>query len=356
MTSKQIYNANILAEQLLPSPQQIKDELPLSPALEQRIISYREVLSNILERTDNRLFVVVGPCSIHDEEAALEYASRLKRLAAEVKDTMFLVMRVYFEKPRTVAGWKGFINDPFLDDSFQIEQGLKKSRKLLVELVEMGVPVGTEALDPVTPQYLNDLISWSAIGARTTESQTHRELASGLSTPVGFKNGTDGNIGVAINALKSVAFPHHFLGINRQGQIAVMSTAGNRYGHVVLRGGPQPNYDSVNIALAEKALLEANLPVNLMVDCSHGNSHKNPDLQPLVFEDCINQIVDGNRSIIGLMLESHLKGGRQDLNGGKEKLEYGVSITDGCIGWETTEQIILKASEKLKAMLNQRKR
>lgn len=347
MTQEQIYNINILSEQLLASPQEIKDQFPLPSALEERIVSYRETLNNILERKNPRIFVVVGPCSIHDEEAALEYASRLRKLAVEVKDTMFLVMRVYFEKPRTIAGWKGFINDPFLDDSFQIEVGLKKARKLLLDIALADVPAATEALDPISPQYLGDLISWSAIGARTTESQTHRELASGLSTPVGFKNGTDGNVAIAINSVQAVSHPHHFLGINSNGQIAVMSTTGNRFGHIVLRGGSQPNYDAESVAAAESALRSAGLTPNIMVDCSHGNSSKKPELQPNVFKDCIKQIATGSKSIVGLMLESNLNSGRQDLGSDKSKLHFGVSITDGCIGWETTEDLLLQAHQTL---------
>lgn len=348
MTLEQIYNINILSEQLLASPQEIKDQFPLPSDLEARIVSYRETLNNILERKDPRLFVVVGPCSIHDEAAALDYAARLNKLAAEVSETMFLVMRVYFEKPRTIAGWKGFINDPFLDDSFQIEAGLKKARKLLLDIAQADVPAATEALDPISPQYLGDLISWSAIGARTTESQTHRELASGLSTPVGFKNGTDGNVAIAINSVQAVSHPHHFLGINNNGQIAVMSTAGNRFGHIVLRGGLSPNYDAESVAAAESALRAAGLTPNIMVDCSHGNSSKKPERQPEVFTDCIKQIAVGNKSIVGLMLESNIGGGRQDLTDNKLDLRYGVSITDGCIDWETTQELLLLSHKMLK--------
>jgi len=239
-------------------------------------------------------------------EAARDYATRLKTLAEELSDTLFVVMRVYFEKPRTTTGWKGLINDPRLDDSFHIEEGIEMARELLLTLTDMGLPTGTEALDPISPQYLSDLISWSAIGARTTESQTHREMASGLSSPVGFKNGTDGGLQVAINALHSAARPHSFLGINPAGQVAVIRTRGNRYGHVVLRGGNgKPNYDSVAVALCEQALHKAGLPANIMVDCSHANANKDPALQPLVMMDCVHQILEGNRSIVGVMLESH---------------------------------------------------
>lgn len=347
MTLEQIYNINILSEKLLSSPQEIKDQLPMPSTTEAKIIAYRQTLNNILERKDPRIFVVVGPCSIHDEDAALDYAARLNKLAAEVSETMFLVMRVYFEKPRTIAGWKGFINDPFLDDSFQIEAGLKKARKLLLDIAEADIPAATEALDPISPQYLGDLISWSAIGARTTESQTHRELSSGLSTPVGFKNGTDGNVAIAINSVQAVSHPHHFLGINNNGQIAIMSTAGNRFAHIILRGGSQPNYDTASVAAAESALRAAGVAPNIMIDCSHGNSNKKPELQPDVFNNCIQQIVMGNKSIIGFMIESNINAGRQNLERDLSKLRYGVSITDGCINWETTREMLTQAHESL---------
>ena len=274
----------------------------------------RSVIQDILERRDPRLFVVVGPCSIHDTDAAMDYARRLQGLAEELSDTLYIVMRVYFEKPRTTVGWKGLINDPYLDDSFKIEEGLHIGRKLLIDILELGLPTSTEALDPISPQYLQDLISWSAIGARTTESQTHREMASGLSSAVGFKNGTDGGLTVATNALQSVAKPHRFLGINRQGQVSVFTTKGNPYGHIVLRGGSSgPNYDSVHITLCEKALAKAGVPVNIVVDCSHANSNKQPELQPLVVDNVANQILEGNRSIVGLMIESNLKAGNQPI-------------------------------------------
>jgi 3-deoxy-7-phosphoheptulonate synthase len=282
----------------------------------------------------------------------MEYARRLKALADEVQDTLLIVMRVYFEKPRTTVGWKGLINDPYLNDSFKIEEGLRIGRKLLLDILELGLPTSTEALDPISPQYLQDLISWNAIGARTTESQTHREMASGLSAAVGFKNGTDGGLDVAMNALNSVAKPHRFLGINSQGQVSVYTTRGNAYGHVVLRGGSAgPNYDSVHIKLCEDALGKAGLQQNIMVDCSHANSSKKPELQPLVAENVINQILEGNRSIVGLMIESNLKPGNQSIPANLEELEYGVSVTDGCIGWEETERCIRQMREKLKGVL-----
>ena len=354
MEKNRIYNVNILSERLLPTPAQIKETVPLTALGERNILSFRETLEKIIDRQDPRLFLVVGPCSIHDLVAARDYAKRLVRLAEKVKDTIFIVMRVYFEKPRTTTGWKGFINDPDLDDSFHIDKGLVEARKLLLEFAEQGLPSGTEAVDPISPQYVHDLIAWTAIGARTTESQTHRELASGLSTPVGFKNGTDGNIDIAINALKSVSQPHSFLGINSNGQTTILQTRGNSYGHLVLRGGIQPNYDSVSVALTEEKLRDAKLPVNLVVDCSHGNSHKNPALQPLVFDNCINQIAEGNNSIVGIMLESNIEAGRQDIPKDLSALRYGVSITDACIDWASTEKIVLAAHEKLKPILSKR--
>ena len=356
MTGDPINNVNVLSQDLLPTPSQVKSALPLTDSAEATVLRGRDTVRRILERQDHRLFVVVGPCSIHDIKAAKEYATRLKQLADEVSDTIYLIMRVYFEKPRTTVGWKGLINDPFMDDSFHISKGLYLARELLLHLAEIGLPTATEALDPITPQYLSDLIAWTAIGARTTESQTHREMASGLSTPLGFKNGTDGGLTVAINALHSSARPHHFLGINQDGQCAVFRTRGNRYGHIVLRGGNgRPNYDSVSIAVAEKELAAAKLPGNIVVDCSHGNSNKDPALQPLVAENCVNQIIEGNRSIVGLMLESHLHAGNQPIPADLSKLKYGVSVTDSCIDWATTEKLLRSAREKLKDVLPARR-
>lgn len=355
MCADRTYNVNVISQEVLLTPEEIKRRLPLSERAENTILSSRQVLQNILDRQDPRLFVVVGPCSIHDLKAAREYAERLKALADEVSDTLFLIMRVYFEKPRTTTGWKGLINDPRMDDSFHIEEGLQVARGLLLELTEMGLPTGTEALDPISPQYLSDLITWTAIGARTTESQTHREMASGLSTPVGFKNGTDGSMEVAINALLSVSNPHSFLGIDQNGQCAITHTRGNRYGHVVLRGGNgKPNYDSVTIALCEKALAAKKLPANIVVDCSHANSNKDPALQPLVMADCVHQIIEGNQSIVGIMLESHLGWGNQSIPADLSQLKYGVSVTDACIDWAATEKAIRDARTKLKNVLPQR--
>jgi 3-deoxy-7-phosphoheptulonate synthase len=348
---EQLQNVNVASSDLLATPEEVKRRLPLTSSAADTVFKSREIIRAILERRDRRLFVVVGPCSIHDVVAAREYATRLKELAARVAPTLLLIMRVYFEKPRTTVGWKGLINDPDLDDSFHIEKGILLARELLLYIAELGLPAGTEALDPIMPQYLSELISWTAIGARTTESQTHREMASGLSTPVGFKNGTDGALATSINALQSVRHPHHFLGITQQGQSAVFRTRGNSHAHIVLRGGGgRVNYDAVSIALAERQLTSAGLPATIVVDCSHGNSNKDPSLQPMVAENCINQIVDGNRSIVGLMLESHLKAGSQPIPADLSMLEYGMSITDPCIDWLATESLLLKLHQTLQAL------
>lgn len=352
----QIEDVNVRSTELLITPAALKDELPLSPTARDTVLTGRQTIRNILDGKDHRLFLVVGPCSIHDLKAAKEYAQRLKVLSEQVKDTLYLVMRVYFEKPRTTVGWKGLINDPDMNDSFDIQKGLHIGRKLLLDLNEMGLPCATEALDPNSPQYMHDLIAWSAIGARTTESQTHREMSSGLSSPVGFKNGTDGGLKVATNALLSVQNPHSFLGINSQGQVAIINTNGNPYGHIVLRGGDgKPNYDSVSVTLAEKELTKAKITHNLMIDCSHANSNKDPALQPLVMDNVSNQILEGNKSIVALMIESHLKFGRQDIPADLSQLTYGQSVTDGCISWETTEEAILKMHAKLKDVLPNRR-
>jgi 3-deoxy-7-phosphoheptulonate synthase len=355
MSKPHVHNVNVAAQKILVSPAALRDTVGVSEALQDRVAETREAIENILDRTDHRLMVVVGPCSIHDINAAMEYAQKLKHLAEQVEDTLLLVMRVYFEKPRTTVGWKGLINDPHLDDSFDIEAGLTIGRSLLKDIQQLGLPTATEALDPITPQYLQDLISWSAIGARTTESQTHREMASGLSSAVGFKNGTDGGLEVAVNAMKSVCNPHRFLGINSEGKVSVFETRGNRYGHVVLRGGTAgPNYKSQHIALCEEALDKASLPANIMVDCSHANTEKQPERQPLVAADVTEQIVAGNRSIIGLMLESNLRAGNQKIPSNLEELEYGVSVTDGCIDWETTESLLLDIAARLRGVLPHR--
>ncbi|MEE4146085.1 MAG: 3-deoxy-7-phosphoheptulonate synthase [Halieaceae bacterium] len=352
MSNIEVHNINVGSQDVLVTPEQLKRALPMSNHVHDVVTGSRKVIQDILDRKDHRIFVVVGPCSIHDPVAAMDYARRLKALADELADTMYIVMRVYFEKPRTTVGWKGLINDPHLDDSFKIEEGLHIGRQLLLDILELGLPTSTEALDPISPQYLQDLISWSAIGARTTESQTHREMASGLSSPVGFKNGTDGGLTVATNALNSVAKPHRFLGINSEGQVAVFTTRGNPYGHIVLRGGSGgPNYDSVHIRLCEEALAKAGVPCNIMVDCSHANSNKQPELQPLVVENVANQIVEGNKSIVGLMIESNINAGSQSIPANLDELAYGVSVTDGCIGWEATEHCLRAMRDKVKPVL-----
>ncbi|WP_444922387.1 3-deoxy-7-phosphoheptulonate synthase [Microbulbifer sp. CnH-101-G] len=355
MTTQQFDDLNVVSQEVLISPEMLKAELPISDAAEATVAKGRSAVRDILDRKDHRLMVVIGPCSVHDVDAAMDYAKRLKAVADKVSDTLLIVMRVYFEKPRTTVGWKGLINDPHLNDSFKIEEGLHIGRKLLLDVAELGLPTATEALDPISPQYLQDLISWSAIGARTTESQTHREMASGLSSAVGFKNGTDGGLEVAINALQSVANPHRFLGINKRGQVAIIHTSGNSYGHVVLRGGnDKPNYDSVSVAMCEQELRSAGITPNIMVDCSHANSNKNHELQPLVVDNVTHQILDGNQSIIGIMVESNLKAGNQKIPANLDDLEYGVSVTDKCIDWETTESLLMGMAEQLREPLQGR--
>ncbi len=340
---------NIAALEVMPPPERIKSAVPLSDAGARTVLDGRQALCRILRREDARRFVVVGPCSIHDPDAGLDYARRLRALAQEVDDTLLVVMRVYFEKPRTSVGWKGFVNDPYMDDSFRIAEGMQRARRFLTDVAEIGLPSATEALDPIAPQYLGDLIAWTAIGARTSESQTHREMASGLSTPVGFKNGTDGDLAGAINAIISASRPHSFLGINPQGVTAVIRTRGNAHGHLVLRGGGgRPNYDSVSVALAEAALTQAGLSPILVVDCAHSNSYKKPELQPLVLGDCVRQIAHGNRSILGWMIESNLESGNQPIPSDLSRLKYGCSVTDPCVDWATTEKMIRQARDELR--------
>jgi len=349
MHTPDIENVNITSFGSMPTPAMLHAKLPLTDSAFATVMAGRAALRDIIDRKDRRLFVVVGPCSIHDPVAGLDYARKLQALQAEVADTMLLVMRVYFEKPRTTTGWKGYINDPDMDDSFRVDVGMEKARRFLLDVCELGLPTATEALDPISPQYLGDLIAWTAIGARTTESQTHREMSSGLSTPVGFKNGTDGDISIAVNAILSAAHPHAFLGINSDGNVAIVRTGGNGYGHVVLRGGDgRPNYDSVSIAMAEQALAKAKLPANLVVDCSHANSYKKPELQPLVMADVVNQICHGNRSLVGVMIESNLVGGNQKIPADLSQLVYGCSVTDGCIDWDTTAAMLRGAAAELR--------
>ena len=352
MTVQNIENINVASFDTMPTPEEVHQRLPISAQAEATVLEGRETLRAILEKRDPRVFVVVGPCSIHDPVAAMEYAQRLKALADELKDSLYIVMRVYFEKPRTAVGWKGYINDPYMDDSFRVDEGMVKARELLIAVNELGLPAGTEALDPISPQYTADLISWYAVGARTTESQTHREMASGLSAPVGFKNGTDGGLEVATNAMISAASPHSFLGINGQGRIAIVRTAGNKHAHIVLRGGGgRPNYDTVSVTLTEQALTKSKLPNNIVIDCSHANSFKKPEIQPMVLGDCVNQITMGNRSIVGVMIESNLVAGNQSIPPDLSKLVYGQSVTDACVDWASTEKMLRDAAAALKTVL-----
>jgi len=356
MTTQQNENIHIQSETVLITPTELKASLPASESVYQFINESRQTISNIVHKKDPRFLIICGPCSIHDIEAAKEYATGLKALHEQYKDTLYIVMRVYFEKPRTTVGWKGLINDPHMDDSFDIETGLKKARELLLWISELGLPIATEALDPISPQYIGDLFSWAAIGARTTESQTHREMASGLSMPVGFKNGTDGSLSTAVNAMQSASSPHRFMGINQSGQSALLQTAGNQDGHVILRGGGgKPNYDSLNVALAEQALTKAKMEKILIVDCSHENSSKNHELQPLVAKDVFHQVVEGNTSIIGIMLESNINAGNQPASLPADQLKYGVSVTDACIDWTSTCALLAEAETTLKKTIQNKK-
>ncbi|WP_291972998.1 3-deoxy-7-phosphoheptulonate synthase [Candidatus Symbiopectobacterium sp.] len=350
MQKDSLNNINIADEQVLITPDELKAKFPLNVQEEQAIATARRTISDIIHGRDNRLLVVCGPCSIHDTDAALEYARRLHTLSAELSDRLYIVMRVYFEKPRTTVGWKGLINDPYMDGSFDVEAGLHIARELLLNLVNMGLPLATETLDPNSPQYLGDLFSWSAIGARTTESQTHREMASGLSMPVGFKNGTDGSLGTAINAMKAAAMPHRFVGINQTGQVCLLQTQGNSDGHVILRGGKQPNYSAQDVAECEKQMQATGLTPSLMIDCSHGNSNKDYRRQPQVVSSIVEQIKAGNRSIIGMMLESHIHEGNHSSEQPRSAMQYGVSVTDACINWESTDALLRSVHQELGAV------
>ena len=343
---KRTENLNIVDVFPLTSPKKLKEKLPVSENAADTVIQARNTIKRVLAGEERRLLMIVGPCSIHDPKAARDYALRLKKLAVEVSETILIVMRVYFEKPRTTVGWKGLINDPDLDGSHKINKGIELARKILLETNNLGLPCATETLDPITPQYLADLISWSAIGARTTESQTHREMASGLSMPVGFKNGTDGGLNVALNAMNSALQQHHFLGINPEGISSVIQTSGNPHVHLVLRGGNNgPNYDAVSVHIAADALASGGLPKAIMIDCNHANSGKDPSRQELVLRNTIMQIKDGDQSIIGTMIESNINGGNQLI---KPKMKYGVSVTDACLDWKNTHRIILDAHTALK--------
>ena len=334
----------IIEMQELSTPEEVRLELPLQASAAKNILSYRKVIENILDEKDDRIFVVVGPCSIHDPVAAIEYANKLKKLSDEVLDNIFIIMRVYFEKPRTTIGWKGLINDPMLDGSFKVNDGIRIGRKLLLDIVDLNLPTGTEYLDLISPQYISDIISWGAIGARTTESQCHRELASGLSCPVGFKNGTDGNLQIVFDAIKSASGAHHFLSVTKEGNSAIFSTSGNSYCHTILRGGTKKvNYDEKSIDEVSARLDKASLPQQIVVDCSHANSLKDHKKQMLVVDDLAKQLCGGENRIKGLMIESNLVEGNQNIN--DKNLVYGKSVTDACIGWEDTEKAIFKLSD-----------
>ena len=338
---------------VLPPPEHLIRFFPIQgTAVEKLITDTRHTIHNIIASKDDRMLVVIGPCSIHNPAAALEYARRLKEQRTKYADTLEIVMRVYFEKPRTTVGWKGLINDPYLDESFRIDEGLRIARQLLIEISRLGLPAGSEFLDVISPQYLGDLIAWGAIGARTTESQVHRELASGLSAPIGFKNGTDGNIKIATDAIQAAAGAHHFLSVHKNGQVAIVQTKGNKDCHVILRGGKAPNYDATSVAAACKELEKSKLPATLMVDCSHANSSKQHEKQVEVARDIASQIAGGSHSVFGVMVESHLNAGAQKFTPGKDDanaLEYGKSITDACLGWDDSLETLAILSDAVKA-------
>ncbi|MCG8568250.1 MAG: 3-deoxy-7-phosphoheptulonate synthase [Desulfobacterales bacterium] len=350
---KQTYDIRVKSFNPLTSPAEMKDQLPVSDAVADVVLGGRREVEDILSGKDKRLLVISGPCSIHDTRAALEYAEKLSALREEVQEDICLVMRVYFEKPRTTVGWKGLINDPFLDSTYNVEEGLRTARQLLMDINAMGMPTATEILDPITPQYIAGLLTWVAVGARTTESQIHREMASGLSMPVGFKNSTDGSLAAAVNAMQAAKAPQHFLGVDPQGLSAVVSTTGNSFGHMVLRGGNQPNYDPISVGRAQDRLREKELLDAIVIDCSHDNSGQKCANQAFVFKSVVDQRLEGNDRIVGLMLESNLNNGNQKCPGDGSPLKYGVSITDECICWESTQSLIRCAHKKLVAAKKQ---
>ena len=338
---ERIQNLHVKSIQNLPSPQSLRKKFSVGATAKQTVLAARETISNILERKDKRLLVIAGPCSIHDPQSALEYAQKLNELKEEINDSLFIVMRTYFEKPRTTIGWKGFINDPRMDESCDMAYGLEKAREILLDIANMELPTATETLDPITINYISDLLSWVSIGARTVESQPHRELASGLSMPVGFKNNTNGEIKVAIDAIESARQPHSFLGVNEKGEVSIVRTKGNSMGHLVLRGGNNsPNCDPKNVENAIKSLAERNLSQTLVVDCSHGNSRKKHQNQRSICKDVVSQRIAGNKNIVGIMLESNLFDGSQKISRNLSKLRYGVSVTDECMGWADTEKLL----------------
>ncbi len=349
-TEYSLQDVNIVSTTPLVSPQELKLQYPVTPQVSQHVLQSRDAVRSILHGGDPRVIAIVGPCSIHDPDMAFEYAGKLRQLADEVSETLLVVMRVYFEKPRTTVGWKGLINDPHLNDTFDIESGLQKARDILNRINSLGLPAATEMLEPITPQYIADLITLASIGARTTESPTHRQMASGLSMPVGFKNSTEGSLEVAINAMQAASAAHRFLGIDHDGKTCVMATRGNEFGHLILRGGRHgPNYHAGAIAEASRMLRAANLPPRLVVDCSHANSSKDYRRQSEVWRDVIGQRAAGNSEIVGLMLESNLKPGNQSLTADLNALQYGVSITDGCIDIDSTAQLLREANQQLKS-------
>jgi len=345
---REIYNVNIESQSALLSPRLLKSEFPIEADVASTIVGFRDEISKVINHQDERLLIVVGPCSIHDVEAAIDYSERLKILADRYRDTLLIVMRVYFEKPRTSLGWPGLIVDPNLDGTYNIQRGLRTARQFLVKLGKIGLPAGTEVLDPIIPQYIADLVSWAAIGARTTESQTHRELSSGLSMPVGFKNGTDGNLSIAVNAVRSARHGHSFIGINQEGQTCVFKTRGNRNGHIILRGGSGgPNYYDKDIEAAENLLADIGVKPSILIDCSHANSSKNHVRQARVFHAVLDLLSRGRRSVRGVMLESNINPGRQEVSKNTSNLKYGLSITDSCIDWDETARLIEGAAREL---------
>jgi 3-deoxy-7-phosphoheptulonate synthase len=354
MDQRENDNLHIVLQEELPSPRELKDAMPVTGAALQSVLDGHKGVKDILDRKDKRLIVVVGPCSIHNVDEAMAYARLLKPLAEELKDSLMLVMRVYFEKPRTTVGWEGLIYDPNLDNTHRIEQGLRIGRQLMLDINSLGLPIAIEALDLITPQFLQDLVSWTAIGARTTESPTHRKLSSGISSAVGFKNNVDGSLTVAVNAIRSASAANSFISITEEGKVAAFRTSGNPHCHVILRGGKTPNYEAEFVQRCEEDLKKANLPVNIMVDCSHGNSQKNHNKQLDVLISVTEQIKGGNKSIIGVMLESNLCEGNQPIPDDLEEIKYGVSITDACINWETTEKALREMAAALKPVLAKR--
>lgn len=348
---REIDNHHIIGCEELPEPDVLKREMPVEGAALETVLRGHHDVKAVLDGRDDRLIMVVGPCSIHDPEQALDYARRLKPLADELRDELIILMRVYFEKPRTTVGWEGLIYDPNLDGSHRIEQGLRSGRRLMLDINALGLPIAVEALDLISPQYLQDLVSWTAIGARTTESPTHRKLASGLSSAVGFKNNVDGDVTVAINAIRAASAVNTFISVTEEGRVAAFRTAGNPHCHVILRGGREPNFQAPHVAECEAALRKARIRESIMIDCSHGNSRKQHERQLEVLEDVADQIVDGNHSLVGAMLESHINAGNQPIPDDLEELAYGVSITDACLDWAATEKALRQFAEKIRPAL-----